>query len=313
MGNENLASLLGVKEEYVDFNREERNYAALLYHYLMSSGAAMDRFLKLIDKDIVCESGYPHTYFEYAHARDLWEHARQRKTRSVEARNALYFKAIAGLLESDHARGAQGALEEAVGISISGESPLPGALKARVNSEGNPEVHAAFVTALNQTLVAGKPSVDQLQSPGRWSASKLAKLQDRKLAISACRLKWAFNAKADLVIHTGPHTAVCVEIKVDSKTAAYSMPGNPVHSMDQIQLQRYILKDLLGYRCHFALLGRDPGPPKGGRVAPTPSQDAPPVKSLFWPDVFAAVLGTDFSKITTNTPGFVERTLGRIC
>lgn len=311
MEKDNLASLLGVKENYVDFNREERNYAALLYHYLMSSGAAMDRFLKLIDKDIVCESGYPHTYFEYAHARDLWEHARQRKTRSVEARNALYFKAIAGLLESDHARGAQGALEEAVGISISGESPPPGALKARVNSEGNPEVHAAFVTALNQTLVAGKPSVDQLQSPGRWSASKLAKLQDRKLAISACRLKWAFNAKADLVIHTGPHTAVCVEIKVDSKTAAYSMPGD-VHSMGQIQLQRYILEDLLGYRCHFALLARAPLS-KGGHGAPPMPGDAPPVKALFWPEVFAAVLGTDYSKIMKNTPGFVERTLGRLC
>ena len=68
----------------------------------------------------------------------------------------------------------------------------------------------------------------------------------RQFAFRICQLKWAFNAKADLVIHLPDGHAICVEIKVDSNESTYTAVAG-YRKMSQTELQTYILQDLLGY------------------------------------------------------------------
>lgn len=334
-----LATLLGVgnEVEYVDFNREERNYAALLYHYLMSSEAAMEAFLRLVGVDRRCEPGYPQVYFEYAYARDLWEHARGAPTKAnLEERNTRYFNAVLGLLDSDCSDGVLAGIKEALGLLNTARAAQNTPSKTPDLVSRHPErvehIDVAFVERFNRVFVAGRQSPDQLQSPSRWNAVMLAKLdeEDSKLARSACRLKWAFNAKADLVIHTGRRSAVCIEIKLDSKTSTYTLPslasgkdGNAVDStfkMSQLGLQQYILESLLGFEARFAILGR-PGPGGVVRVPdrctgdperPNQTDDPRHPKGISWRQAFEAVLGAGFCP-DGDSRGFTDRMLRLVC
>jgi hypothetical protein len=128
--------------------------------------------------------------------------------------------------------------------------------------------------------------------------------------VRACKLKWAFNAKADLVIHTGPQTAVCVEIKYHSKTSKYTMKCKNNFSMDQLELQQFILRDLLGYSTHFALLSLHSPTPKRLQSIPPHLGD---VVHLTWLDVFKAVLGSEFPDQSSNNHSFAHRMVRHIC
>jgi hypothetical protein len=67
----NLRQLLDVDEPYWKFNREERNYAALLY-YLLLSGDNVSRFLDRIEYPFARTSTSA-AYVEYAYLRDVWD------------------------------------------------------------------------------------------------------------------------------------------------------------------------------------------------------------------------------------------------
>jgi hypothetical protein len=273
----------------------------------------MDRFLQLAAPGVVCEPGYPHMYFEYAHARDLWEYARGTPDKSnLNERNSRYFNAVLRILESGHENGIRAGIEHAMDL-LNSESTLPRPLNSEIRSAttsgGLPDVDQAFVARFNRAFVAGRQSIDQLQSPGRWSASQLAKLhaEDPKLARSACRLKWAFNAKADLVIHTGPKTAVCVEIKLDSKTCVYKMSSDAkTLKMSQLGLQQFVLESLLGFTTRFALIG----PTKVPAARPDDPMRSK-VEALSWRRVFESVLGTDFPKTPADARSFTDRAVVR--
>ncbi|MBX3726680.1 MAG: hypothetical protein KF823_12280 [Xanthomonadales bacterium] len=333
---EDLGTLLRVEDDYVDFNREERNYAAVLYHHLMAEPAAMSRFLQLVAPGVNCEDGYPHIYFEYAHVRDLWEQARRMPhMANLVDRNTRYFNAMLAFLRSDCEDGVVAGVNKALDKLESGVDRRYRRARATPSPSGPALVEpidTAFVERFNRVFVAGRQSVDQLQSPARWSAVALGQLarSDKTLAETACRLKWAFNAKADLVIHTGRRAAVCIEIKLDSKTSTYTMPplasgkdGNAVDSpfkMSQLGLQQYILESLLGFDARFAILGR-PGPGGVVRVPdrytddpkrPNQTDDPRHPKGISWRQAFEAVLGAGFCADGASR-GFTDRMVRLVC
>lgn len=333
---EDLGTLLRVEDDYVDFNREERNYAAVLYHHLMAEPAAMSRFLQLVAPGSSCDDGYPHIYFEYAHVRDLWEQARRMPDMAnLVDRNTRYFNAMLAFLVSDHPKGVVAGIHNAMTLLETGKGhryERATAMPTTKIPERVERIDTAFVERFNKVFVAGRQSVDQLQSPARWSAVALGKLasSDRTLAETACRLKWAFNAKADLVIHTGRRAAVCIEIKLDSKTSTYTLPslasgndGNAVDSpfkMSQLGLQQYILESLLGFDARFAILGR-PGPGGVVRVPdrctgdperPNQTDDPRHPKGISWRQAFEAVLGAGFCP-DGDSRSFTDRMLRLVC
>jgi hypothetical protein len=109
------------------------------------------------------------------------------------------------------------------------------------------------------------------------------RLGGREFAERACRLKWAFNVKPDLVIQTSPASAICVEIKVDSKEGSYSMSrADSRFGMTQTGMQKYVLETLLGYKTEFVFLSRDGKVPKSDDLA----LGATPTRGLEWAEVF---------------------------
>lgn len=67
----NMREYAGITENYSCFNREERNFVAVLYYLLLKSGN-MERFLELVDKDIEIVQDQFGIYVEYSYLRDLW-------------------------------------------------------------------------------------------------------------------------------------------------------------------------------------------------------------------------------------------------
>jgi hypothetical protein len=66
----NIRGLAGFEDRYSVLNREERNYTALLYHYLLQPGN-LERFLSLIECPYLLTHNFG-IYFEYSFLRDIW-------------------------------------------------------------------------------------------------------------------------------------------------------------------------------------------------------------------------------------------------
>lgn len=233
--------LLNVNGEYHTFNREERYYAALLYHFLLKP-KELRKFLDSINQDF--DPDKVRIFFEYAHARDIW--AAAKKASNTQLRNV-----IISLVDPP----------EKLGLSKLGDK----------------EFNAFF----------GAKSENRIQMPGRWSKqefSRWVELGGREFAERTCTLIWAFNAKADLVIHTGNNEAICIEAKVVSAESKYratagdSLGGN--FERTQTDIQRFILNELLGYKTTFVFLSANG---KAGITSKLPRELS---KDLCWEDVF---------------------------
>jgi hypothetical protein len=70
----NIRAAFNFTQPYWTINREERNYAALLYHALLS-GDNLNRFLDYVGCDFPVNEHELAAYVEYAYLRDLWEAA----------------------------------------------------------------------------------------------------------------------------------------------------------------------------------------------------------------------------------------------
>lgn len=235
----NLRTLLPLvpAEIYADYCREERNYAALLYRELLQTEGLRSFLLKLgvpVPEDL----SKSEVYFEYAHARDLWARYGQSQSHAPQ-RNEVYRRAITTMV------GAPAGLLEAFDS----------------------------VKDFNGFFFAGgsaRASKDHIRMPNQWDQSQFdnwarkyaAHLGMEPIAPEAidfayrvCRLKWAFNAKADIVILLPNNRAICVEIKVASKESSYSCgTGDSHRTLKQTELQEYVLEDLLGYQTTFVFL-----------------------------------------------------------
>lgn len=245
-----LGDLLGIHGSYGDYCREERNFGAILYHLLLDS-TYMSSFLKLIDqpprdmKDI-------RIYFEYAHLRDMWKEVASQKT-ELSAKNERYRQAIISMLHAskDNER-----------------LPLDKDCKK-----------------FNEFFIGPgtKASADHIQMPGRWSATQFdawVANGERAFAERACMLKWAFNAKPDLVLDLGEGKAICIETKLECGESTYSVKSasnSVLFSMRQTELQVFIMEDLLGYETDFVMIDK-----QGARKDPKPGW-----KALSWHEVFS--------------------------
>jgi hypothetical protein len=110
-----------------------------------------------------------------------------------------------------------------------------------------------------------RPSVTQIQHPGRWSLLQFAKsLPDKDEFRRTCVFKWAFNIKPDLVVHGSDGNLLCIEAKWHSSEGAYPASRGEkaeyarrgLDSVSQTEVQRFLIEDLLGFDATFGYLVR---------------------------------------------------------
>lgn len=249
MGNGiGLRERLGVSDDYVRYCREERNFAAVLYHLLLDEGR-LGAFLELIGLPASQAAGAG-IYFEYAHLRDLWAEVGARAA-TVGERNERYRDAIIGML-------------------------------------AHPEVELPTDSrAFNEFFIghgSKAASAHFIQMPARWNDAQFQawSTYGKEFAKRACTLKWAFNAKPDLVLHLADGRVVCVEAKLESAIGAYKARTGRISApfgMAQTRLQEFIFNDLLGYTTDFVMVSKD-----SKRVID------PPWHRYTWHEVFSALL-----------------------
>lgn len=238
----NLRDLLRTDADYTEFNREERHYCALLFHLLLKPGG-IESFLELCGLDASgVDIASAEVFFEYAHLRDRWHR---------------FARAGSGsMTRAERAQRLMDPILQTVRPPPTLESTLRGAAMA-------PEDR---ILAFNQYFGASpRASRKEIQMPARWRPEGEAEGErhfDRwcdeggvDFAERACMLKWAFNAKADLVIHLSDRSAVCVEAKLESGESTYKVVSNHAEHRDgggrfsktQTEIQRHLMRELLGY------------------------------------------------------------------
>lgn len=303
----NLRSLLPLERcdssdavpTYADYCREERNFAAILYAQLLRP-EGLQAFLRRIHGiGPIDHPEQAEVFFEYAHARDLWHRFGRQFDGKGQAGKAQreegYRRAILALID------APPGLQEITTTIAEFNHFFMGRGSKREIQMPNQWDQRRFGTWVELALDQG------------WYAQRAEAL---RFAERICCLKWAFNAKADIVIHLPEQRAVCVEIKVASGESKYSAKHGDddaaaAFSMSQTELQRYVLESLLGYPTHFVFL--TPGGGSGAvdaDVAPeaqaAAESDGANLQTLDWAEVLQD-LHADTSK-PTELP-FVHRML----
>jgi hypothetical protein len=111
-----------------------------------------------------------------------------------------------------------------------------------------------------------------IQSPANWRLSAFdSKLNNYDMVV-ACKVKWSFRIKPDLVIQTDDNHALCVELKLESGEGFYPSDGKEkqllrerklfcegrkcIFPMSQTDLQKFMMEKLLGLECRFLFLTR---------------------------------------------------------
>lgn len=220
-----IRSLLGEPGPYSTFNREERNCVAMLYHVLLSGPDAtnLSRFVELFGWTGGASWDNYELTVEWSYLRDVWQGITDNTTRRAVIERALDIE------------GAYGSL------SI-----------------------AEFNTRFGATP---KPSTTTIQSPATWNLARMAEaITDDGELRAACMLKWAFRIKPDLVISGSGNRVMCVEAKWESGEGSYPATGEEhailaargIKGARQLEVQRFLLRDLLDLDATFGYLVRTP-------------------------------------------------------
>ncbi len=111
--------------------------------------------------------------------------------------------------------------------------------------------------------VAGKPSEEFIQFPGKWAIVKYNQnFSDNDDFLKICRFKWSFNIKPDIVIHLDKDRAICIEAKYTSIEGQYPSSEREkeifrkrgIKPVKQLELQKYMMEELLGIETDFMFL-----------------------------------------------------------
>jgi len=218
-----IRQIINFQGNYSQINREERNLSAIFFLALCKSNN-IERFLDYFgyQKQVGPDFGI---YFEYAFLRDLWKHVEINQMKKEIIRQHLRISSIEKVLNQP-------------------------------------------IVEINKTFgVAGSPSTKYLQNPGRWSIRKYSdQFQNNNDFLKICRFKWSFNIKPDIVIHLSKNQALCIEAKYESGEGSY--PGSSIDKkifnerglpyVGQMELQKYMMEDLLGITTNFMLLVNKP-------------------------------------------------------
>ena len=180
-------------------------------------------------------------YLEYSHPRDLW--------------NKLEVKA-----ESNK-------LKRAVIIGLLGSHGFDIAKLASLDR----------VEDFNFFFVGHRASRDYIESPANWSVTQLATSlptseSDNQDLVTACKIKWGFRVKPDIVIHADRSRALCLELKLESTEGSYPSAGAEKKlmrdrglfaqgktaplPMSQTFVQKFLMSELLGLDCRFRFITR---------------------------------------------------------
>jgi hypothetical protein len=214
----NIREISQKNPHYYEINREERNYAAIFFAALCKDENA-SRFLQAygMKEEIGPDFGI---YFEYAYLRDLWNTIRSEEIRKDIIKKNLPIQGIEDILQSP-------------------------------------------VREINQQFGAVNASSKEIQYPGRWSMGKYDQnFPDNNDFLRICRFKWAFNIKPDIVIHLNRDKALCIEAKYESGEGYYPSTTEEVAIFErrsiprvgQMELQKYMMEDLLGIEMDFMFL-----------------------------------------------------------
>ncbi len=205
-------------DSYGTVVREERFFCAVLFHLLLSDESRIAAFLKQCGIVGELDLKSARVFVEYAMVRDLWN-----ELEGVENSNRFKIDFILEWLD------------------------LPDCLR-------NLDVHS-----FNGQFVSGIPSNKYIQSPARWGVKNICKSLANypELIKIACKFKWSFNIKPDIVIELDRNTVVCIEAKVESGEGGYpsskedkaalrraALPG---FSCGQLELQEFVMKKILGF------------------------------------------------------------------
>ncbi len=169
--------MIDLSKPYFLFNREERHLAAVLFH-LLCLGDNLARLIRSRHPDWKVLPNECGVYYDYSFLRDVWHNLGR-----GEAANAKKCAVLQSMLERFGA--------------------TPGLLG---------RIDGAKALELNQLFIA-RPSVDHVQSPANWQLARLASREvafEREDVLAACRLKWAFKSKPDLVVQPSADRALCL-------------------------------------------------------------------------------------------------------
>jgi hypothetical protein len=233
-----IRELCGVGS-YYECNREERNLAAIVYHLLLQkSRVEVQEFLKCLkvegsDWAVDSESKEPDgfgIYFEYAFLRDAWNHIGRIKNTDGKMLDPC---------EQDKRRRA-----------ILRELLMEGDIwqKLELDDKTTPgEFNAVFNSA--------RGNHSKIHSPASWTAFHDSIFPEKPIE----KIKWAFNAKPDLVIHTSSEHAICFEFKLESGVSNYAP------EFSQLLIQEKIFT-MLGFETKFFCIRKTKGSSEGATV-----------------------------------------------
>ncbi|HLZ07977.1 MAG TPA: hypothetical protein VKT80_05265 [Chloroflexota bacterium] len=214
-------SVADLARTYFVFNREERQFCALLAHQLLQRGENLRKFLVLVDEHMPrstkpllmglenAKIDQAQIYVEFAFLRDRWDlfNTKEPRDTPITTKEAINAKKHAFLL----------ALMKGVP-----------ALKTFMNSREWCLEPAKF----NWNFMGNvqKKIAGTVASPVHWRLDALQVLtgaessSDEKtklLFLDLCRFKWAFNIKPDVVIILPNQRVICVEAKLLSRESQY--------------------------------------------------------------------------------------------
>lgn len=215
-------------DNYAAINREERNLCAILFHMLLINDNIRP-FMELLGNPFTKPGADVNIYMEYAYARDLWNTMGRDTDANTDKKQFILNKL--GLHRD----------KRFVDLSV---------------------------VDFNETFGATpRASTKYIQNPGRWTVKKLAEtLTSNDEFQRACVFKWAFNVKPDIVIHTSPTTAVCIEAKLESGEGQYPQGKEEKDIWDrrlgngkrvnQTEVQYFLMEEILGIGAKHVFLQR---------------------------------------------------------
>ncbi len=238
----NLRQLVGIEEPYFQFDREERHLAGILFHLFNHKDNA-ERALRSAEPDWKINPAEFGVYLEYSYPRDLWNKMGVKAESNNRKRDV-----VIGMLGSN-------------GFGTNKLAPLK------------------QVKDFNEFFIeTRRASRDYIQSPANWNLKQIetslrpqSSNSDRDL-VTACKIKWAFKAKPDIVIHGDRDRALCIELKLESGEGSYPseagekklLRGRGLFAerkalplpMSQTHLQKFLMTELLGLDCRFRFITR---------------------------------------------------------
>jgi hypothetical protein len=228
---------------YGDVVREERFFCACLFHLLVSDSTYKHGFLKDFLK-LCCIDVNDHNleeatvYVEYAMARDLWDALNGKKKK--EANEAKY-QFLHSLLR----------FKDPFSVPLADDDIIKFNNQLVVEKKrkcSQPDTETPYLLGANKKK--SKRSKPDIETPAHWDINKINKIKDffpdEDSRETACKLKWGFNIKPDMVIELGKNRAVCIEAKVLSKEAQYGSKASEIQ-ISQTELQKFLMGKILGF------------------------------------------------------------------